>query len=262
MADRLEEAFRALREEREQDGKSPAADATLARVLASARTETRRRARVWKLVLPIAAVLVASSAWAGATGRLASVWSALTDDASTEAGAPRAAAPSTSPTGIPTEVIAPPAPVPSSDPPPSIAPAPVASQAAPTASVALAPPRASSEAPSTTATPNAAAAPTSTASAAPVASQDALAVDKADFEAAYRVHASGAPSAAVTAWDDYLTKHPRGRFGPEARYARAVALVRSGQTAAARQALRPFADAAPGAYRRDDALRLLESLGD
>lgn len=90
--------------------------------------------------------------------------------------------------------------------------------------------------------------------------RDPLAEDKSAFEAAYRVYASGTPAAAVAAWDRYLAAHPTGRFVPEARYARAVALARSGDKPAAREALKEFANGEAGSYRREDAVELIDKL--
>jgi len=93
-----------------------------------------------------------------------------------------------------------------------------------------------------------------------------LAEDKAAYEAAYRVHAGAKPNdsaaakAAVAAWDSYLAKHPKGRFVPEAKYARAVALARAGNRDEAREALRSFAEGEQGEYRRDDARELLDAM--
>lgn len=66
--------------------------------------------------------------------------------------------------------------------------------------------------------------------------------------------------AALAAWDQYLAADPRGNFAPEARFNRAIALYRLGNTARARQALRPFAEGAYGHYRQDEARQLLEEL--
>jgi len=67
--------------------------------------------------------------------------------------------------------------------------------------------------------------------------------------------------AALDAWDAYLLAFPAGRFAAEARYNRAIALVKLGRRNDAKQALEPFArgDIA-GGYRRDAARALLDAM--
>lgn len=84
-------------------------------------------------------------------------------------------------------------------------------------------------------------------------------------EAAYRAaHAAHfldkQPAPAHAAWDAYLAAYPNGRFAPEARYNRAITLIRLGRTAEAKEALRPFAEAKAGAYRQAEARQLLDAL--
>lgn len=69
------------------------------------------------------------------------------------------------------------------------------------------------------------------------------------------------PAAALAAWDRYLAAAgPSGRFSLEARYNRALSLVRLGRKGEAAAALRPFAEGEYGGYRRDEARELLRSL--
>lgn len=69
------------------------------------------------------------------------------------------------------------------------------------------------------------------------------------------------PQAALDAWDRYLAAAgPNGRFVLEARYNRALSLIRLGRKSAAAEALRPFANGDYGNYRRDEATQLLQSL--
>ena len=68
------------------------------------------------------------------------------------------------------------------------------------------------------------------------------------------------PSAALAAWERYLAAAPDGRFGPEARYNRALTLVRLQRRDDALEALRPFAAAADGAYRQREAAALTAAL--
>jgi TolA-binding protein len=78
---------------------------------------------------------------------------------------------------------------------------------------------------------------------------------------AHRLHFDGAnPSAALLAWEDYLRAFPDGRFVPEARYNRAIDLLKLQRYAEARQALRPFASGAYGLYHRDEAVALLHAI--
>ena len=53
-----------------------------------------------------------------------------------------------------------------------------------------------------------------------------------------------------------------GRMLLDARYNRAIALVRVGRASEAEIALRPFAEGQYGGYRREEARKLMESLGN
>jgi hypothetical protein len=65
---------------------------------------------------------------------------------------------------------------------------------------------------------------------------------------------------ALAAWDAYLRVADKGVLVPEARYNRALCLVRLGRSAEARSALQPFAHGAYGDYRRAEARALLAKL--
>jgi TolA-binding protein len=264
--ERLDEAFRAMRAE--VSGEADEADRTLARVLATRRAKEDRRRRTWMYLLPIAAVLAGSTAWAAASGRVSSLWEVRSpsttevavNDAPAPTSTPAMSAPSmanTAADAVETE----PTRDEKKDEEDTAKKDPTSEEAPPKAMATTIPhaKEPSIRGDAASAQPAASASPIASAAAPP--KFNPLAEDKADFQAAYRIHAGASPAAAVDAWNGYLGKHPNGRFVPEARYARAVALVRSGQSAAAREALRPFAESSPGGYRREDARQLLESLG-
>jgi hypothetical protein len=82
------------------------------------------------------------------------------------------------------------------------------------------------------------------------------------YRTAHRAHFTDHDSvAALAAWNAYLAKAPAGRFVLEARYNRALCLVRLERKAEARKALEPFARGAFGGYRKREATELLEVLG-
>lgn len=223
-SDELEKAFSALRAE--THGREPRARATLARVLVTSRRESKRRLRLFKLWLPLAAVLVASSAWAAARGHFTNLLSNAPTLEPTHRGA-FASSVEVEPEGprffATSQVTAAPEPIPA------------------TASASSRP----------------------TASTSPSGSAS-LALEKAAYEAAYRAHAKAgagdvdAANAAVAAWDSYLARFPEGRFQPEARYARAVALARAGRNGEAKGAMEPFAKG--DGYRKADAERWIQSI--
>jgi hypothetical protein len=66
-------------------------------------------------------------------------------------------------------------------------------------------------------------------------------------------------AAALAAWDRYLALPP-GPLTVEARYNRAMALVRLQRRAEAAEALQPFAAGHYGGYRREEARALLSFL--
>jgi tetratricopeptide (TPR) repeat protein len=68
------------------------------------------------------------------------------------------------------------------------------------------------------------------------------------------------PRAALEAWSEYLAYSPSGRLAVEARYNRALCLLRLGRNQEAIAALKPFTDGTYGAYRQRDARRLLSTL--
>lgn len=81
------------------------------------------------------------------------------------------------------------------------------------------------------------------------------------YGAAHAAHfAGGDPQTALAAWNAYLRRYPHGAFAPEARFNRAICLIRTGQPEAASAALAPFAASTFGGYRRAEAQRLLDWL--
>jgi TolA-binding protein len=109
-----------------------------------------------------------------------------------------------------------------------------------------------------------AAAGSARASSAPAASAESPeeARVRALYRAAHQAHFVAQDwGTALSAWDRYLESAPRGAFAAEARYNRALCLVRLGRAGEAQAALEPFARGAFGEYRRAEATRLLEALG-
>jgi hypothetical protein len=231
--DALSRAARALRETR--DGSPADGRTTRLRVLALASTQRRRRLGATVVLVPLAAVLLLSTAWAAVTGRVSHWLDGLVR--SSPPGAPAApflAAPR------------PPSPVPV----PAPSAAPDDADAGP--SVDLAPPP-------QVAPPHA---PLPVARAVHVAAADAATDAEEDlYAAAHHAHfVTRDPAGALKAWDAYLATYPRGRFALEARYNRALSLVRLGRTPEARAALAPFADGTLGGYRQREARELLDAL--
>lgn len=208
--DILDDAFAALREETRASSDA-AATATRARLLLAA-TQRRRRTVLLRVLVPIAAVLAVSSAWAAANGRWPTFSSGPSETHETTRVPHRA-------TDVPPVVapVASSAPVAFASVAPSVAPRPSASEA--------------------------------------IDREEML--YRAGHEAQFVTHDFGG---ALAAWDVYLAKHPRGRFAPEARYNRAIALLRLGRRDEARTVLRPFADGNTGGYRQKEAKELLDAL--
>jgi len=64
----------------------------------------------------------------------------------------------------------------------------------------------------------------------------------------------------LASWERYLSNYPDGRFAPEARYRKALALARLGRGTEALSAFLWFTDNDEGKYRREDALRWIRAL--
>jgi TolA-binding protein len=66
---------------------------------------------------------------------------------------------------------------------------------------------------------------------------------------------------ALRSWEEYRARFPDGRFAVEAKYNRALCLVRLGRREEARRALEPFANGSVASgYRQREARQLLEAL--
>jgi hypothetical protein len=234
MKDLLDDAVRALREEGESDETSHRF--TRARVMASLHQGTVKRRTRLAFLLPIAATFVVTSAWGVSSGR-AKGW---LEDVKTTFGFSKS------------EKVAPPS-VPKAA-PKTRAQQPVEPIAKPVEETLPAP----APIPEETTKP-APTRPAPPASGAPDAGLDAeLELYRTAHRAHFIEHDSGA---ALAGWDAYLAKAPGGRFALEARYNRALCLVRLDRNAEARTALEPFARGAFGAYRKREATELLEALG-
>jgi hypothetical protein len=226
---RLDEAVDALRALGD-DRDDAAASATRLRIRDSlARGHALRRHAAMFSVLAV--LLVASGAWALTSGRVAS-WIAPAAQATAvlpEPSEPVSARPAPHVMISVPDVVETPTVAPVAADTPRVAPAP-----------ALAPHGSSAH-------------PTATSAA----EAEAL------YRAAHELHFHGDDvAAALAAWDTYLAASPRGAFAVEARYNRALCLVRLGRLDEARTALAPFAagDVAPAGYRRDEAARLIERI--
>jgi hypothetical protein len=254
--DRLSRATRALRE---IDGLSATSDATRRRILASTgrgrRLFSPRRA-VW--LLPLAATLVSAGAWATATGRAARWVDAVTKVFATPHGS---SSPSTGATpDVPTGRSAAPSELPAR--PAESAPIEVRMQRFAEPSARQAPSKSSSSKspPANKAARTEIAAPDRTRARA----SSAIALHPSSTEIFQRAHdihfGDGDMEAALVAWDRYIALGAEAPLLLEARYNRAIALVKLGREDSARRALRPFAAGHYGGYRRNEATRLLESL--
>jgi hypothetical protein len=83
------------------------------------------------------------------------------------------------------------------------------------------------------------------------------------YRAAHDLHfKSNDAKAALLAWDAYLAKYPNGKLELEARWDRALVLVKLARYKDARAALQPFANANAGSYRQKEALEILAALKD
>ena len=231
--DLLKAATQALKEdtaEATEDGRF-----TRARVMASLHQgKVKRRTRL-AFVLPMAACLAAGTAWGAATGRLPAMFHAIGQAVSYTAKAPEPKHPAHV-ASAPSPVLVEPAPA-------EPAPAPVAPE----------PDKASQHA-----APKVDAA----ASAKPALSASASFKDTDGdlYRLAHEAHFTSHDYArALVGWDAYLRAAPGGRLSTEARYNRAICLLRLGRDAEARQALEPFASGKMG-YRQNEALQLLSEL--
>lgn len=231
-------------------GKALNAELVRARVLRSARAPSRRSLRRYSFTLPLVATLAASAAFAaGQPSVRAAVAARLEAMLGSAPAAPRALPRGQTPTRRAEPAPAPSTTTPDSSPESSMAPsAPIAIDDLPvavrTSTAELA--RIDAE--------GSAAAPTGSPASEADAQLEA-------YRAAHRVHFDAAdPGAALVAWDRYLADFAAGSFATDARFNRALCLVRLGRQAEARAALTPFASASPGSYRQAEASALLQGM--
>ncbi len=231
--DAIQEHAHALRQV--CDGESADAAATRRRILEVAHARARRRRRLVVLTAPMAAALVLSSAWAAVSGRLPRLVALLAESAPAPTDASHSARGDVGRNGLEqgnSQVASAPLPAPS-------VPAPSLTEtSAPPVLREVHSPQARGSA------------------------VDASAyAEESMYEAAHRAHfVTRDPAAALRGWDEYLAEYPAGRFAPEARYNRALTLVRLGRIEEARAALAPFAEGAYGGYRRAEAREVLDAL--
>jgi hypothetical protein len=245
--DLLRRATSALRDETEDS--QAGARFTRARVLSSLNeTRVRRRTRLTFLV-PLAACFAAATAWGTSGGNASRLFSFVSHAFQSDPA---------------------PAPVPRAKPSKPVAKAPVAPPAE--TAVPSVVTEANVEPPLPPAVP-APSAPVREPARVPRAStsvSERAAVPSARvadpthdlYRAAHRAHfVEQEPAKALSAWDSYLRAAPGGRFSLEARYNRALCLVRLGRHEEARGALSPFAAGSHGEYRQAEAQALLDGLG-
>lgn len=249
--DLLASAFKSVRETYE--GHHDEADLTLQRALFKTRGEARKRKIIRFSILPIAAALAVSSAWAGATGHLGKTMQDLLrreepvepHAAAVAVPAPVASEPAVAPL-VTAEPVAPvvPEPVVAASPPPPSLPPPVRPAIASPPPVVLAPPP-----------------PPPVEPVVPSPAASAPDPAAALFAEAHRLHfREKDPARALAAWDAYLKAAPDGPLSPEAHYNRALTLVRLGRKSDAMSELAGFANGSYRGYRQAEARKLLDAL--
>lgn len=261
--DLLKRASAALREE--TAGADEGARFTRARVMASLQqSQVRRRSRL-AVLLPLAACFAAATAFGMVNGQVPAFVRSVSHtlgfgEAPEPAPArrnPPAALPAPSP--APSAALAPPAELP----------LPVEAPTSPVEAPTLAPRTEVSPRPRERSAPLAASAPVkvepprSSAPSAPAPSALGDVSDRAHelYRVAHRTHFVDHDFvSALRAWDAYLDAAPDGRFVLEARYNRALCLVRLGRTTEAREALAPFASGKFAGYRQEAARALIDAM--
>jgi hypothetical protein len=271
--DAFDRAVKALRETADT---SPADVArTRMRVLETLHRGERRGRRTFWVLLPIAAVLAGGAAFAKDSDVVRRVWTGVAEAVGVVAPAETSPVPVRPMKGQSaeassgavaegvTEVLPPAAPEETAPrveiPPPSREP--TVGEAPP-----LAPRRArrseGAERVTSKAPPPSETVEPEASGAAGVAANDAEAASLQLYKGAYRLHfVEQRYAEALTAWDAYLRAAPAGRLVVEARYNRAIALVRLGRRGEAETALAPFARGeVSGGYRAREAQDLLDVL--
>jgi hypothetical protein len=233
------------------------AAATQMRLRRSLEVRARGRHQLAGLLTAVAILFCGTVSWALATGRVSALWAPapLLRSIRSEA-VPRPPPPPPAPPRRARDragdlaIVTPPRPVPPPEletAPPS--PEPPALPELPTAPVTPAPVKRRPR-------------PVPSVPVAPVAVVEPV---EALYRKAHELHFHGNnPAAALAAWDAYLAAEPAGRFSVEARYNRAILLIRLRRYAEARAALQPFArgEVEPARYRQAEAARLVERLAE
>jgi len=252
--DVLKQATKALSESghEQQGGKY-----TRERLMASLHDRRRRSNTRFAVLLPMAAIFVGSTAFAAVTGRLETLMVSALDVVGLVPKVPAWSADAASPTGARAKAAA-------GGPARAVAPAPAEAPAAPSAEPEpepipeAAPPSAAPADASVKAEarePRANARPTAVAN--PAAENDAHEVYRRAQAAHFKSHDL---AGALRGYEAYLAQQPAGRFAVDARYNRALCLVRLGRRAEAEAELERFASGSYGGYRQADAQRLLAAL--
>jgi hypothetical protein len=246
MSDRLLEAVSALRQS--ATGEELAIGRyTRSRVLSAVRLQKRRRVLNIAFGIPLAAIVVGSGAWAAA----GQTFPQLVQRVSVAFGL-RERTPASAPISLPSAATRK-----SAASTPSLPDAPALAPQLPAQVATPELPREVTEAAKPSASPGASAKPAATMPRDSRLTEQELRL----YESAHRAHfVDKNAKAALVAWSEYLRQMPRGRFGVEAHYNRALCLVRLGRSAQARQELQQFADGAFGDYRKAEAAALLEQL--
>jgi hypothetical protein len=215
------------------DGSDESAARTRTEILARAGRARRRRRGVAFMALPVAAAFFTTAAWGALTGR----WRGWIEIVAGHATERRPAPPETTLPVPPEPVRALPIVIPEST-TEVLAPLVLGTERGSASEKAPAP-RASSPA------------------TAPVTSDRQQSL----YATAHRAHFVEQDAAgALRGWDAYLAAYPGGRFALEARYNRAISLVRLGRREEAASALSPFARGENGGYRQSEARALLDAL--